>query len=91
MATRKELAIKAREQGLKQFVCTELPCAKCGGITFFTAGGGRCKDCLYEFTRAKRATSEGQEKERISRKNHMTNITPSLKTGKRNQKKIRPT
>lgn len=68
MATRKELAIKAREQGLKQFVCTELPCAKCGCITFFTAGWGKCKDCLYEFTRAKRATSEGKEKERISRK-----------------------
>ena len=68
MTTRKELAIKAREQGLKQFVCTDLPCAKCGCVTFFTAGGGRCKDCLYEFTRAKRATSEGQDRERISRK-----------------------
>lgn len=68
MTTRKELAIEARANGLKQFVCSEIPCAKCGCVTFFTAGGGRCKDCLYRFTKSKRATSDGQEREKISRK-----------------------
>lgn len=68
MSTRKELAIEARAKGLKQFVCAEFPCDKCGCITFFTAGGAKCKDCLYAYTKAKRATPDGQERERLSRK-----------------------
>lgn len=67
MKTRKQEAIEAKEKGLKQFKST-IPCNKCGCIDFFSAGNGRCKDCTYAFTRAKRATVEGQEKERISRK-----------------------
>lgn len=68
MKNRKEFAVKAMGDGLKQFTCNEFPCAKCGCVIFFTAGGGRCKDCLYSFTRAKRSTVEGKESERISRK-----------------------
>lgn len=68
MTTRKELAAEARGEGLKQFVCSKFPCDKCGCTIFFTAGGAKCKDCLYAYTKAKRATPEGQESERISRK-----------------------
>lgn len=68
MKARKELAIEAKGKGLKQFTDTDHPCKQCGCVVFFSAGGGRCKDCLYAFTRAKRATAEGQRREKISRK-----------------------
>lgn len=68
MKTRKEMAIDAKEKGIKQFIDNDHPCKKCGCVVFFSAGGGRCKDCLYAFTRAKRATAEGQRREKISRK-----------------------
>ncbi len=70
MATRKEEALAARTAGIKQFESKDNPCDKCGGVVFFSASYGQCKACLYEYTRRKRATKEGQEKERASRKKY---------------------
>lgn len=68
MPTRKEEADFAISKGMKQFVSTSNPCKTCGGVEFFSAGRGSCKKCKYEFTKKKRASVAGGEREVISRK-----------------------
>lgn len=68
MKTRKQESLEARESGLKQFTSKDNPCKKCGCMVFFSAGHGKCKECLYLYTSKKRSTPEGAAKEKVSRK-----------------------